>query len=658
MNGRPNAGERRTLFAWTFALGLLLFCVVPVFLWSRTNHSNGVQASSGGSRAHRPADTASWSPAKLGEPLLRDPVWVYNNWSSYDELSDNIPLTEELAMKELDEMIRLRKFGIHFDYYMMDAFWFAPDGGYRTWRKPHWPNGPDNWIAACKKNGVLPGMWFGTNALVHINAAPQWKDSVGTSGWTMSLSEGGFLPDFMNVLQYWYDRGIRMFKFDFAYFEAATAETRRTMKPEEIRKKNETALRDELAKFREKNPDVMLVAFNGFGGDLESTAGPFPFHNPVDLRWLTVFDSLYSGDPRPSDVPEMSFWRSMDIYSDHMVRRFEESGLPLERIDSTSFMIGNTGTIYYRKANAWMGMLLLEVARGGWVNTIHGNLEVLDDAKAHWFARVQKLYTPLQAEGRTKTFGGIPGDVQPYGFGSLDSAGAIYTVLNPTQSVQEIELPRLSRVQQPLSGGRVIFRDAGFVPELIGNKIKLGPGQLAAVGFGRYLSPEFELGVEEDVLGIWRPMVCGDGIARAAFALTLVFDGGDRRHQGCKLFCCDERCRFSRGNIDVKELRGLVLFVAKNVGDFVAVGTPLDGFRHSTGKAAVGIDGVDGEFLWLLHPSARNPTALWGARLLAETDADEEEDKYESFQRNSPRDEVKRESLIQLPKLPKLPKSP
>ena len=500
MNRCPGVAERRTCFAWTFAVsGLLLLCSFPVFLWSRTDHASGVQAASRNLTRHPRADATGWSPSKLGEPVLRDPVWVYNNWSSYDELSDNIPLTEELAMKELDEIVRLRKFGIHFGYYMMDAFWFAPDGGYRTWRKPNWPNGPEKWIAACQENGLLPGLWFGTNALVHINAAPNWKDSVGTSGWTMSLSEGGFLPDFMSVLQYWYDRGIRMFKFDFAYFDAATAETQKTTRPEEIQKKNETALREALAKFRAKNPDVMLVAFNGFGGDVESTAGLFPFHSPVDLRWLTVFDSLYSGDPRPSDVPEMSFWRSMDIYSDHTVRRYEQSGLPLERIDSTSFMIGNTGTIYYRKTNAWMGMLLLEVARGGWVNTIHGNLEFLDDAKAQWFARVQKLYAPLQATGRTKTFGGIPGNVQPYGFGSLDSAGAIYTVMNPAQSVEEIDLPLLSRVQEPLAGGRVIFQDAGFVPELAGNKIKLGPGQLAAVGFHRYASPEFDLGVQEDV---------------------------------------------------------------------------------------------------------------------------------------------------------------
>src|ERR1017187_4530709 len=59
------------------------------------------------------------------------PITVYNNWSAYDELSDNVPLTETLAMHELDEILRLRKAGVRFDYYTMDAFWFAPDGGYR-----------------------------------------------------------------------------------------------------------------------------------------------------------------------------------------------------------------------------------------------------------------------------------------------------------------------------------------------------------------------------------------------------------------------------------------------------------------------------------------------------------------------------------------------
>ena len=444
--------------------------------------------------------TASHAVGGLpGAPLARDPIFVYNNWSAYDELSDNIPLTEQLAMKELDEILRLRRFEVRFDYYMMDAFWFDPDGGYRTWRRPNWPNGPDAWIRKCRENGIMPGLWFSTNTLVKINATPEWRNSLNEKKGSMSFSEGGFLPSFMDTMQYWYDRGIRMFKFDFVDFGAATPETAKSKSPEEIRTRNADAFREALKKFRLRNPDVVLVAFNGFGGDVESTASPFPFHNPVDLRWLEVFDSLYSGDPRPSDVPEMNFWRSMDIYSDHMVRRYEQSFLPLERIDSTGFMLGNTGTIYYRKTHAWKGALLLMMARGGWVNTVHGNLEFLSDDDARWFAKVQSLYLALEAKGRTKTFGGIPGEVQPYGFGSLDADGSVYAVVNPAQNVEEIQLPRLSKEQGPVEGGRLIFRDAGFEPVLSGDRIRLGPGEMAAVGFGKYASAQYDLGIQEDV---------------------------------------------------------------------------------------------------------------------------------------------------------------
>jgi hypothetical protein len=449
------------------------------------------------------SEAGGWAAEKLGVPLARDPIFVYNNWSAYDELSDNVPLPDELAMKELDEILRLRKFGVRFDYYTMDAFWFAPDGGYRTWRKPNWPNGPDQWIKKCRENGILPGLWFGTNQLVQINAIPEWKDSLSANKEDMSFSEGGFLLNFMDTLQYWYDRGIRIFKFDFVDFDAATPEAEKIKTKEEIRRRNVDAFREALKRFREHNPDIVLMGYNGFGGDIGSTAGPFPFHDPIDLRWLEVFDSLYSGDPKPSDVPEMNFWRSVDIYSDHMVRRYAQSFMPLERIDSSAFMLGNTGTIMYRGNQAWKGALILMMARGGWVNTVYGNLELLTDDDARWFAKVQSLYLHLQSMGRTKPFGGIPGEVQPYGFGSLDADGAVYAVVNPAQSVEEIGLPRLSKEQdreKHLSAERLLFTDSGFQPVLRGNSVQLGPGQMALVGYGKYASPDYDLGIQTDVV--------------------------------------------------------------------------------------------------------------------------------------------------------------
>jgi len=433
-------------------------------------------------------------------PALSAPISVYNNWSSYDELSDNIPLTETLAMRELDELLRLKKAGVRFDYYMMDAFWFAPDGGYRWWRKPNWPNGPDAWIEKCRANGVLPGMWFSTNTLVKIQAAPVWKDSLNKDGTAMSFSEGGFLPDFMNALQYWYDHGIRMFKFDFVDLSAATPATAARLSKAEIKERNAAAFREALRVFREKNPEAVLLAFNGFGGDLDNTVDRLPFRDPTDLRWLEVFQMEYTGDPRPSDVPEANFWRSMDIYGDHMVRRFEQLGFPLERIDSTGFMVGKTGTIYYRAMNAWKGAFLLMMARGGWVNTVHGNLELIRGDDVQWMARAQALFFELQGLGRIRTFGGIPGDIEPYGFGGITTRGEVYVVVNPAQNIATVALPKLAPGQLTPGTGRVLFRDAGFTPRLSGNRITLGPGQMAMVGFGAYAAPTYDFGVQEDVV--------------------------------------------------------------------------------------------------------------------------------------------------------------
>jgi hypothetical protein len=436
------------------------------------------------------------SPGAL-HPLLPAPIWVYNDWSAYDELSDEVPLTEDLAMRELAEILRLRQAGVRIDYYMMDAFWFAPAGAYRSWRKPQWPNGPDRWIAACRAAGIKPGLWFGTNTLSGLESAPQWRGSLAAGGNAMALYAGPFLADFMAALQFWYDRGIRMFKLDFADFNAAAPGDEGRLAPAEIRQRNASALHEALRAFRRHNPDAVFVAFNGIVGEIGSPLVPL---NPFNVHWLDVFDSLYSGDPRPADVPEMDLWRSVDIYSDQMVRHFAlGGGVPLSRIDSTAFMLGDTGTNYHRRSSAWRGSLLLMAARAGWINTIHGNLEFLDDEAARWMARVQRLYDPLERGGINRPFGGSPALTQPYGFASVGSGGALYAAVNPGQRVRTLHLPRLAPEQPVNLAGRVLFRDAGYEPALEGDMLTLGPGQLALVGYGGFASAADDLGIENDI---------------------------------------------------------------------------------------------------------------------------------------------------------------
>jgi hypothetical protein len=437
--------------------------------------------------------------------MIEHPISVYINWAAYDELSDNVELTEALAMRQLDELLRLRRAGIRFDYYLMDAFWYARDGGYRTWRTPHWPNGPGTWLDKCLSNGVLPGLWVAGNSTHSHDPIPAWRDSLTADGRSLCLFHGGFLNHLLESLHLWYERGVRMYKFDFMNLGAATPEIERTMLPSEIRAHNMAALIAGLKAFRQQHPEIVLLAYNGFdehppyaGGHYSTQSNTtLPFRKTVDVKWLEVFDSLYCGDPRPADVPTLNFWRSKDIYSDHMVRVYELNGIPLQRIDNSAFMIGTTGTCYYRKTAAWQGMLLLSLARGGWVNTYYGNLDLLTDEQARWFAKVQSLFLPLQQYGQFSTFGPLPGEgQQPYGFVAENERGALYTVVNPGQAVTRVALQGLARYE----GLRLLFHDTGFIPRMEGSQLTLGPEQLVLVGAGEYAAGIYQLGVQADVV--------------------------------------------------------------------------------------------------------------------------------------------------------------
>ena len=423
--------------------------------------------------------------------MLTHPVSVYINWSAYDELSDAVPLTEAIAMTQLRHLLRLRELGVRFDYYMMDCFWYARDTGYRSFRTPHWPDGPGVWLDKCAANNVLPGLWISTNCLwAGLDVIPAWKDSKDATREVLAFAQGGYLPHLMESLDIWYQRGVRAYKFDFADFAAATPDMLATMLPHEIRTANIVAFRAALCRFRQTHPDCLLMGYNGFEDHPIQGATDEPLRKSIDTRWLDAFDSLYCGDPRPADVPCMNFWRSKDIYSDHMVRVYQNSDLPLSRIDNAGFMIGTTGTCYYRGKSAWKAMLLLSLARGGWVNTYYGNLDLLGDEDAAWFAKAQQLFWPHISKNQIATVGDLPGTAGVYGLGSEGEAPGHFTlVVNPSQKMAETAVNR----------GRVLYHDGAQV-KYNSQGIVLGPEQMVLVGEGIYEEPEWDLGNDTEVV--------------------------------------------------------------------------------------------------------------------------------------------------------------
>jgi len=430
--------------------------------------------------------------------MLRHPLHIYCNWSAYDELSDRVPLTEELAMRQLEHLLRLRRAGVRLDAYIMDCFWYEPASAYRQFRRAHWRDNGKRWIGACQRHGVLPGLWFACNntgRFCGLEVAESWRGSVDPATdphWAAAcLFEGPFLPDLMAVFDLWYQRGVRLFKLDFLKLDAQLPHHRLSLLAGEIKALNAEAFRTALRTFRRTHPESVMMAYNGFEEDSFMAGTDFVPRKTLDHRWLEAVDCFYSGDPRPADVPAMNFWRSKDVYSDHMVRAYLAQGFRPAVIDNAGFMIGTTGTCYHRGTKAWKGMLLLALARGGWATTYYGNLELLEDADAAWFARVQALLAPLVQYGACGVLGALPGTGLPYGFTLEQGEERFVLAVNPGQAEAALPLPA--------GAGRVLFQDAGFVARLTDTQVVLGAEQMAVIGYGRFAAAACDLGIQEDV---------------------------------------------------------------------------------------------------------------------------------------------------------------
>lgn len=440
---------------------------------------------------------------------LQAPIAIYSHASISASLSPPKPVSEKQAMRDLDDLVRLKKAGLRFDYDVVDASMFAPAGSNRALRAQDWPSGPDAWIAACRASGIRPGLRIGSNVLGSMPPAPQWTASLDRNAAAMSLFEGGFLPGLMTVLDTWYGRGIRLFELGPVDLTAATPVSAAALTREQIVSRNSAALRDALQAFRRKNRDAVLLVLTNPAAKTDSSAHPSPSQDSPpadsDLRsetaQLGAFQVLLTGDPQLSSAPQVNLLRDLDIGNDGLVRRFEQQGVPLQHIHSAGFVIEGTSNSSLRVSRpGWKGTFLLAMARGGWVNSLHGNLRTIQGDDASWMARAQKLFLNLQAHGRIHSFGNDPGSGQPYGFAGATSRGSVCVVVNPGLAVAQFALPSLAVGKLPLTFGRIQFRDAGFVPRLRGNTIRLGPGQMAMVGYGAYAAPAYSFGVQQDVV--------------------------------------------------------------------------------------------------------------------------------------------------------------
>lgn len=437
------------------------------------------------------ANQANWSSESLTKVAVqsaRTYQYYYINWAAYDLLSDDKPLTEALAMQQLETLKQMMAKGFVCDGYIMDCFWYEPSGRYRVWNKTGFPSGPDKWLAACKAAGIKPGIWLSTNVAkinyTQVITTPDaiWKKSLSRSGLAYYLIDGPYLADLVLAMQGLYDQGFRIFKFDFADFRAATPAIERKYLLRDIVRLSEQAFFDALKAFKQRNPAAEFLAYNGFGGDQSSTSKPIV--KVVDAKWLEVIDAMYCGDPRPGDVPQSDIWKSKDLYSCHMVRQYHDNDIPLDRIDNTAFMIGNTGTCYKRGKAGWLRMWILSLARGAAIQTFYGDLTLLDALEMQQMADVQRMFAAYRKSGQTSLIGEAPGLGGVHGYKLMAGNSTIYVLVNPGQTTQNMNLA---------GKWQVVYSDY-ISPQSLEDKIVLHPEQMIWIVNGA--KPKLNLRVE------------------------------------------------------------------------------------------------------------------------------------------------------------------
>ncbi|MDX2196699.1 MAG: hypothetical protein NW207_09800 [Cytophagales bacterium] len=433
------------------------------------------------------------------------PLGIYVTWGAHDQLSDNVKLTDDIINKELDQYLTLRNYGTTLDYFLIDMYWFdSANGAYAAFDPQNFTSGIDPILDKCKQNNVTLGLWISPNVLgwndkvKWIQYQDKWADAASKNKLQMAMYTGSYLPEVIKNMQMWYDKGIRLMKLDFVALWAAKAGDETKYTELQIRKMNEDALYAALTAFRKKNPEVVMIGYNGFD---TGTKPAWPdwvsekeIKTSVNPKWLDVLHAMFCGDPAFGRIPTSSMWRSMDYYSDQMLREFHFNKIPLRRIDHSSFFITNTGTGYWRKTSAWKAMLVLALSRGSYFNTYYGNLELLSDTDKQWFAHAQSLYFEALQSGNTSVWGAFPSENQPFGYITKTGIGELFTVCNPSQSFKKITLP-VNTLKY-----KILFADKGYVPAVENGQLSLGPEQMAVIGLNEYAQDKFVLGVEEDII--------------------------------------------------------------------------------------------------------------------------------------------------------------
>jgi hypothetical protein len=370
----------------------------------------------------------------LVEVTSRGPVYrlIYSDWAAHDELGTLLKpqLTEQLTNSLLDQVQSLKsKYGIQFDYYLLDGFWYDPKGAYLTFKKPNWPNGYEAALHRMMDLGIKPGLWFDMGgSTLDLKDTPSWHGPEKPC-----LSDSAFAQVFQDAFRlYIRDHSLGMLKFDFTNLLCRHGSDE--VPSLAILEKNADSLLEICRTARELNPAMVIRAYNGYSlGEMMASTKYYDQAYAISPWWVMWFDSVYSGDPRPAELPSVTSLRdSVNWYQDHVFRGYARSLMPLFMIDDSGTLVGKTSTILYLGAEGFTDSWILNIMRGDLAPFFYGDLTLLTEDNRKFMAGTLRFLREHQdVFANTRPILGIPGRGEVYGYLSNNEDTGFATIVNP-----------------------------------------------------------------------------------------------------------------------------------------------------------------------------------------------------------------------------------
>ncbi len=373
----------------------------------------------------------------------RENLKIYCDWGLHDDLSDNIELTEEMTRNNINKLdILMKKSGVRFDYYLMDAFWFEENQPYICFKERTFPKGIDYIIQMLEEKGIKFGLWFDLNCIhVHLKGMEKYDTLLENGSLCFACDE---IADMMfEAIRYHIlNHKVQLIKLDFAYFECKNPTHGHSIDFVESKEKSIVNFIRMTQRLKEIDPGLKIICYNGWTTELDwigSVKQKSGF--AVSPYWSRSVNYVYCGDPRPSEIVTPDLADSLVYYTDAMIRNFYDALMPFGGIDDHGTMIGDTATIYRLGKKLFRCGWLMNAMRGGGKLHLYGKVDLLDDSDLEYMREVSDVFDDINAGiYETSCILGDARRAEVYGYSISEGDTGYAVILNPATYARPFSL--------------------------------------------------------------------------------------------------------------------------------------------------------------------------------------------------------------------------